>query len=124
MLKKQDIQKLKQKLEERKKELESQLQSFATEDKEVKGDWDTKYPRLDGGAGSQQLEQASDEVEAYVNLLPVEHTLEEQLRDIEQALTKIKKGKYGKCEKCDKPISLRRLQAFPAAKTCSRCKQK
>lgn len=122
MLKKLTLKKLKEKLEEQKKEIENQLKSFAQENKKIKGDWKTKYPRFNGGAGGQLLEQASDEVEAYVSLLPIEHNLEIRLKDINEALEKIKKGKYGICEKCKKPISLRRLNVFPAARTCSKCK--
>lgn len=115
------LKELKEKLEERKKSIESQLKGFAEKDKNMKGDWDTKYPRTDSGTGSAQLEDAADEVEEYSNLLPVEHSLELQLVDIESALEKIKKGTYGKCEKCGKDISEERLKAYPEAKTCNEC---
>lgn len=123
MIKKSALEKLKKDLQERKRGLELQLKSFAQKDARHKGDWDTKYPDFDGGSsGGQKMEEESDELEHYVNLLPVEHSLESQLRDIDQALTRMKKGDYGRCEQCGKEISLRRLQAFPAARTCGRCK--
>lgn len=122
MIKKTILKHLKEKLEKEKKEIESQLKSFAKEDKKLKGDWDTKYPRMNGGVGSQRLEEASDEVETYATLLPIEYSLENQLKDINLALKKIRKGSYGKCEKCGQQISLKRLEAFPAAKLCTRCK--
>lgn len=121
-MKKTEIEKLKKTLEEKKKSLEAQLRSFAKEGGKLEGNWDTQYPHFNGGVGSQKEEEASDEVEAYVNLLPIEHSLEIQLRDINLALGKIKKKNYGKCEKCAKPISLKRLKAFPAARTCQKCK--
>jgi DnaK suppressor protein len=121
-MKKSDIEKLKDKLKEQKSKLETQLKSFAKKDKKLEHDWDTKYPHINGGVGSQRAETASDEVEEYATLLSIEYSLETQLKDINLALEKIKEKQYGKCEKCKKPISLRRLQAFPAAKTCSKCK--
>ena len=115
------LKELKEKLEERKNSIESQLKGFAQKDNNIKGDWDTKYPRTDSGTGGAQLEDAADEVEEYLNLLPVEHSLELQLVDIGSALEKIKKGIYGKCEKCGKEISEERLKAYPEAKTCNEC---
>jgi RNA polymerase-binding transcription factor DksA len=115
------LKELKEKLEERKKSIESQLKGFAEKDKKIKGDWDTKYPRTDSGTGSAQLEDAADEVEEYSNLLPVEHSLELQLVDIDSALEKMNKGTYGKCEKCGKEISEERLKANSEAKTCNEC---
>ena len=41
--------KAKQALEQKKTQLEQELSSFATKDTVVKGDWDTKYPRVPGG---------------------------------------------------------------------------
>jgi len=115
------LKEIKSKLEERRKAIQSQLESFASKDKKVKGDWDTKYPRTDSATGSSQLEDAADEVEEYSNLLPVEHSLELQLIDIESAIKKIDNGTYGKCEKCGKEISEERLKAYPEAKTCNEC---
>ena len=43
------------------------------------------------------------------------------LMDIDEALIKIEKGKYGKCEKCSKDISIERMKALPFAKKCIKC---
>lgn len=112
---------LKEKLEKEKKNLEKELEGFAKKDLRLKGDWQTKFPKFDGGVGSQRLEEAADEVEEYLTLLPIEARLELKLQAIDLALEKIKKGKYGKCEKCKKEIPLPRLKIFPEAKTCLKC---
>ena len=117
------LQELKEELEKEKENLEKELQSFAKKDSKLKGDWHTKYPKFDGGVGGQRLEEAADEVEAYVTLLPIEARLELKLQAVNLALEKIKKGKYGKCEKCKKPISIERLKIFPEAQTCQKCKE-
>jgi len=43
------LQKLKERLEKEKIELEKELQSFAKKDTKPKGDWDTRYPKFNGG---------------------------------------------------------------------------
>jgi len=121
---KKTLEKLEEKLKKEKKEIEAQLQKFATKDKKLKGDWDTKYPKINEGAGSQILEEGADQVEEYVNLLPVEYSLELRLQSINESLEKIKKGNYGKCEKCNKEINKERLLIYPAAKLCSECEKK
>jgi len=116
------IEELKKKLEKEKGNIEKQLEKFAAKDKKLKDDWDTRFPRFDGQtAGGAALEQAADEVEEYGNLLPVEYSLESRLKNINLALGKIKKGKYGICEKCGQKIPIKRLKAFPEAKTCIKC---
>lgn len=117
------FQKLKEKLEKEKKDLENQLKTFAKKHKKIKGEWETLYPRFDGGVGSQRLEEASDEVEAFALLLPLRESLEKQLKEVNLALEKIKKGQYGICEKCKRKISEKRLKAFPAARFCLKCKK-
>ena len=136
------LKELKAKLEKEKGNLEKELKGFAKKDKKLKGDWDTKYPKFNGGMGSQGLEEAADEVEEYLNLLPVEANLELKLQSINSALEKIKKAakgpastrgeageprqgqeRYGKCEKCKKSISLDRLRAYPEARLCLKCRK-
>ncbi|HDJ30363.1 MAG TPA: hypothetical protein ENF31_00090 [bacterium] len=116
------LKQLEKQLKEEKAAIEAELKKFAKKDKKLEGDWDTRFPHFDGETGGAILEKAADEVEEYEALLPVEFSLEKKLQDINLALEKIKKGKYGICEKCKKPISLERLKAFPAARTCKKCK--
>lgn len=112
------LSELKQKLEKSKTSLETNLRSFAVKDKE--GDnWETKFPVEEN---CDDIECETDEVEEYENLLPVEHTLELKLRDVNIALEKIEKGEYGKCEKCQKEIEEERLKVIPETKTCTSCK--
>lgn len=112
------LKKLKEKLEKNKEKLERELKSFAEKDKKLKGDWDTRYPKFDGG----KLEEEADEVEEYSNLLPIENTLELELGKVNRALGKIEKGKFGICEKCKGPISEARLRVYPRAVYCKKCR--
>ncbi|MCH8244417.1 TraR/DksA family transcriptional regulator [Patescibacteria group bacterium] len=117
---KESITKAQQKLEEKKKQLEQELSSFATKDPRIKGDWDTKYPRVQEG----DLEDAANEVEEYSTKLHIEFSLEKQLKEVNSALERIAKGQYGMCENCVKEIPEERLLASPEAKLCLNCAKK
>ena len=108
----------KEDLLKKKKELEEQLKTFA--EKKGKDDWQAQYPQM-----NESEEDKADEVEEYENLLPVEHSLEENLKDINIALEKIKEGTYGKCDNCgcECDIPEERLIALPEAKTCTKCEE-
>ena len=56
--------------------------------------------------------------------LSVVTALRENLRDVEQALTKIDAGTYGTCERCGDPIAPERLEALPWAALCIDCKRR
>ena len=122
-MEKKFLQNLKERLEKEKTILEQELKRFAKKDEKLAGDWDTRFPNWNKESGSSALEQAADEVEEYVNLLPVEHALELKLQNINLALEKLKKGKYGICEKCKKKIPLNRLKVAPEARFCLKCKK-
>ena len=107
----------KQQLEEKKKQLEQELSSFAAKDPNLKGDWDTKYPRVPGG----DLEDAAGEVEEYSTNVNIEFSLETQLKEVDDALSRIAKDTYGTCEKCNKSISKERLEVSPEARLCLTC---
>jgi len=115
------IQELKDKLEKEKTALEEQLKGFADKDPNLKGDWDSKFPKFNGEFGGAALESAADEVEEYGSRLSVEHSMELKLKDIDTALDKIKNGKYGKCENCGKEIDEKRLMVNPSASLCMKC---
>lgn len=111
----------KEKLEKARQALREELERFASEDPKLTGDWDTRFPRHDGGTGSSALEDATDEVEEYITRLPIEFSLEKRLRDVNIALEKIKEGKYGVCETCKKRIQIERLKTSPEARRCVKC---
>lgn len=117
------LRELKEKLEKQKVSIEAELEKFAKKDENLKGDWDTRFPKTDGGVGGQVLEDAADQVEEYVNLLPIEHNMELRIQDINSALEKIKKGTYGKCENCGKNIDEERLKVLPEARECGKCEK-
>lgn len=115
-----DLKKFKERLEQTKKELEGSLQTFATKDPTLQGDWDTKYPEFSRDQ-NVNLEEEADEVEEYMSRLPVEHSYELRVQAINEALKRIEAGTYGQCTKCKKKIPRKRLEAYPEAKLCLDC---
>lgn len=95
--------------------LEKDLSGFAKQTSD--DNWETKYPQM-----NNEEEDKTDEVEEYENLLPIERSLEERLKNVNVALKKIEEGTYGKCECCDCEIPEERLIASPEAKNCNPCK--
>lgn len=123
MINKKLLLNLKERLEKEKKELEEELKRFAKKDERLEHDWDTRFPHFDGESGEAILEKGADEVEEYSTLLPIEYSLELKLREVNLALERIKKGKYGICEKCGRRIPIERLKACPEASFCLKCRK-
>ena len=103
--------------------LEKLLSRFAKKDPNLKGDWDTQFPNVGPEGGDEGIEEdVALKRQEYERALPVEHVLEEKLKDVDEALEKIDNGKSGICEKCGQKISKQRLEILPGTKTCKHCK--
>lgn len=102
---------LKEKLLAEKDHLEKELSRFASPTGTA-GQYETRMEDM----GTDPDENAS-EVEAYVDNLGLEQTLEGQLKDVDDALAKMEAGTYGVCETTGKEISRERLDAYPGART-------
>ncbi|MFA6376822.1 MAG: TraR/DksA family transcriptional regulator [Candidatus Paceibacterota bacterium] len=111
------------KLKKEKVAIENELLKIAVPNKNVPGDWQSKFPYGNSESGTAALERQADEVEEYSTRLPLEHNLEIKLAAVEAAITKIAKGTYGKCEKCGEDIPLERMEIFPEARFCVDCQE-
>jgi DnaK suppressor protein len=56
--------------------------------------------------------------------LALTHNARELLAQTERAIARIEAGTYGTCESCGEAIGKARLQAFPRATLCVKCKQR
>lgn len=99
-----------------KRKLEETLSSMGTKNPKSPSDWEPNYPDL--GVLPSDKSDLADEVEEFDNTLGIEAVLEEKLRDVSEALERIKAGKYGLCEVGGEAIGQDRLRANPAARTC------
>lgn len=109
---------LKKRLEIKKLEIEKELETIAHRSKEGSDHWEAKFPNDET---NEDIEDETAEVEEYENILPVGYVLEEDLKNINLALQKIKNDTYGKCENCNKDLPEERLRAFPEARYCNDC---
>jgi DnaK suppressor protein len=78
-----------------------------------------KYPDLVQGAGDPE-DAATADVLMHLNLSEIDRDAEE-LRAIQDALARLKRGEYGYCERCGEDISPGRLEALPHATLCIDC---
>lgn len=108
------LEKIQIKLEERKKALKEQLQSFAKSDPRQKDNYNSQFPEF----GDKEDENAA-EVAVFESNLSLEETLEQSLEMINRSLKKIKDGAYGRCEKCGQLIEPERLEIMPTATKCA-----
>ncbi len=75
-------------------------------------------------------EGSGDEADAGTKTFEREHEMSlannsrDLLLQVERALGRLDGGTYGRCESCGDAIPKPRLQAFPRATLCVRCKQR
>ena len=76
-----------------------------------------------GDAGDDQADVGAKTFERE-HELALTHNARELLAQNERAIARIEGRTYGTCESCGEPIGKARLQAFPRATLCVRCKQR
>ncbi len=104
-----DMKYFAEKLEEEKKNVLLQIKELEK---------DTDY-----GDDVDHGEEEGDETEDVVNKLDLQKSLKLRLEEIENALAKIEKGTYGKCEKCGMSIEKEILEIDPESRYCKACKK-
>lgn len=75
------------------------------------------------GAGDDQADAGSKTFEREQEL-SIANNRRDLLMQMERAMERLDAGTYGRCESCAQPIPKARLQAFPSATLCVRCKQR
>lgn len=118
-MEKKTLEQIKKSLEEQKAKIEKDLGSFAVKDETVADNYKSEFPDF----GDKEDENAS-EIATYTDNKSIEYNLEKTLRDINNSLDRIKKGKYGTCKYCGKEIDEKRLIARPTSSACVACKEK
>lgn len=63
---------------------------------------------------------AEGQVEVHMRLFESARAV---LTDVEDALTRMDEGRYGRCLVCEQPIPVERLEIVPQARYCVRCQQ-
>ncbi len=69
-----------------------------------------------------EIDLATDEISRELDAR-ISMRQSKQIKEIEEALERIKHGDYGICEDCGENIPEQRLRLFPAARLCVRCQE-
>lgn len=117
-LNEKDVKKFEEILIEQKNRLEGELGRIAKPTSK-EGDYETVYEDI-----GDDMDENASEVEGYVGNVALENNLEDQLKEINRSLEKIKDETFGICEECGVEISPERLEANPSAKKCMQCASK
>lgn len=103
---------------------------LATEAIELQAEIDRAESDIANRLGDAIIDAGDDSADVGAKAYEREHELaltynaRELLAQSERALARIDAGTYGSCESCGQPIGKARLQAFPRATLCVRCKQR
>lgn len=111
-----DIQYFKTKLLDEKKVLEKGLAGVGRINPGNPVDWEAKPDNLNILEADKN--ERADRIEEYEENSAVQVTLEDRLKEVNDALERIEKAKYGICEIKGEEIEEDRLNANPAARTC------
>jgi len=112
------LAKVEKSLRDEKERLEKELAKFGNKNPGIEDGYESTFPDY----GDKEDENAA-EVADYVVNLSLEDNAEKSLRDVNQALDRLKKGEYGICKYCRKPIEEKRLLARPTSSSCMSCKK-
>ena len=114
-----DTNHFKEKLEAELVQIEAGLKSAGKLINAETGDWEGTAPEMDTMPPQAEPNEAADKIEEYESNRDIEENLEVRWKEIKHALEKVERGTYGKCEVSGEPIELERLEANPAARTCT-----
>ena len=121
MLNQQTLDELKTALLKERDLLIQELETIATPDPNIEGDWDVKHSEWgeDQITSDEELETGENvnETDEDMKNKVLSDRLELRLKEVNDALKRMEGGDYGICETCQKEIPADRLKANPAAKT-------
>jgi RNA polymerase-binding transcription factor DksA len=112
-----DTKHFEKKLLEEKALLEKDLSGVAEHNPDHPTDWEAKAGEHDSSAFEENME--GDSIDQYQTNNAVVNSLEPRLHDINDALMRIEGDTFGICKVCGNEIESDRLEANPAADTCT-----
>ncbi|HSQ35177.1 MAG TPA: TraR/DksA C4-type zinc finger protein [Candidatus Binatia bacterium] len=75
-----------------------------------------------GGGAMDEIDQANELIEKEMGFLMSSNMIN-NLKEVEEALERIDKNEYGKCQHCSAEISSKRLEVLPFARFCVPCQE-
>ena len=110
-MRRRNLKELKERLEQQRREVTGFLSRLETETRSLEQD----VPQDSADRSVLNLSQET--------LFEQASQRRQQLRWIDAALTRIKRGSFGICQACELEISERRLEALPWTRYCLQCQQ-
>ncbi len=110
-------------LAEVRSDLEGQLSGLRTDYARALADITSLRQSSNDGAGDDQADAGSKTFEREQEM-SIANNRRDLLIQMERAMERLDAGTYGRCESCGDAIPKARLQAFPSATLCVRCKQR
>jgi DnaK suppressor protein len=104
-----EIEKLKQLLLQKRKEIIGGVMQIRASSQEM------------GRDGIQDMADEASNLYTQQVLMSLSENQRETLGEVDEALDRIEEGTYGVCGSCGKPIALKRLEIKPFAKYCVEC---
>lgn len=111
----------KTKLEEEKQLLEKELGTVAVANKHAEGGFQAKEDDFSSEPTSLDPVELGTEMESLSRNEAITDELEARYNHVVSALARIEDGLYGNCKDCGNAIEGDRLDANPAADTCTTC---
>jgi RNA polymerase-binding transcription factor DksA len=112
-----DKKKIKEKLEEERDRLLSELKDFGKLDPETM-EWEATPEEVDHAEADQN--DMADRFEDFEAKSSMIRALEPRLNNVLKALKNLNRESFGKCTVCKKDIEMARIEANPAATTCKK----
>jgi DnaK suppressor protein len=103
---------------------------LAAEAAELRAEIDRAESDIADRLGDAVSDAGDDQADLGAKAFEREHELaltynaRELLAQTQRAIRRIEAGTYGSCESCGEPVGKARLQAFPRATLCVKCKQR
>ncbi|MCP4574343.1 MAG: hypothetical protein GY838_18465 [bacterium] len=119
-MRKTDLQRLRNQLLEEKERVS---QSLTQHEKIIKHTDDQSGLEVGKAHSNHMADQGSDEFQ-YETTIKFANTEGRYLYNIEEALSRIEDGTFGKCMECGQTIALPRLRRLPYTRLCIECKEK
>ncbi len=108
------IEKIKQLLIKKQKQVEEEMKSMEKEDPVL----------MDSLPEASESGTESFLADVHTRLTAMRGSLAQVSKKIQSALAKLNKGTYGSCDRCKKSIEPARLAAMPTANLCMSCSKK
>ena len=108
---------------------EKKLEEFKKKLLEERMDLLAELQKVTNGEKTKDMVEAMDSVDLADASYSADYTLawtekiNRRIREIDEALERIKEGTYGICQQCGEDIPEERLEIRPKAKYCAQCKE-